>query len=86
MNYGSSFYCLKLHTIQYKNQYILFNAYNSDKRDTKPLGKIKGKTFAPYAHKSSAGNSNFPALFLYWLIQMVISVGHGRAYEFFGLP
>ena len=44
------------------------------KETRSPWGKIKGKTFSTYAHKNSAGNSSFPALFLYRLIQMIISL------------
>lgn len=54
---------------------VFFSAHTTViKKTQSPLGKIKGKTFAPRAHKNSAGDSSFPALFLYRLVQMIISL------------
>lgn len=43
LNYGSSFYRLKLREIPYENQYVFFIAYNGVQSDTKLLGEKIGE-------------------------------------------
>ena len=43
LNYGSSFYCLKLCEIPYENQCVLFIAYNGVQSNAKPLGEKIGE-------------------------------------------
>lgn len=63
MNYESSFYRLKPREILYKNQCILFIAYNGVQSDTKLLGEKIGEISG--AKNRGAHWSASPVLLLY---------------------